>query len=88
MHPIYLIYAGKGGDGASHSQKQEPLIYAPDGRLPQPTKLGLVVQDAVRRWYLEAENDMNRGDVVRLAGAYSFLFCYVCGIAPFSLLKD
>ena len=37
----------------------------PDGRLQQPTTLGAVVGDALRRWYLEAEKEALRGDVVR-----------------------
>lgn len=42
-----------------------------DGRLQQRAKLGAVVTDAVRRWYLETEKEALRGDVVSplLSGA-------------------
>ena len=72
---IYSIsfLAGPGGGGASREQRDQkqapPLVFTPDGRLPQRTKLSDVVTDAVRRWYLEAESEMQRGDVVR---AYFF----------------
>lgn len=40
----------------------------PDGRLQQPTRLGAVVADALRRWYLETEKEAMRGDVVSTRG--------------------
>ena len=44
------------------------VIYSNDGRLVKPMPLSAVVKDAVRRWYLEAERDAQRGDVVRVVG--------------------
>lgn len=45
-------------------QASERLVYSLDGRLPSTTKLGLVVRDAVRRWFLDTEMEAERGDVV------------------------
>lgn len=50
--------AGNGGAVA------EQVVFTPDGHLAKPMKLSAVVTDAVRRWYLEAERDAQRGDVV------------------------
>ncbi len=50
---------------AATSSEDEPLVYNYDGSLPQPTSLGMVLKDALRRWYLETEKEALRGDVVR-----------------------
>lgn len=61
--------AGQGGSAPSTSQPpaapkpQPPVVMLPDGRLQQPTRLGAVVADALRRWYLETEKEAMRGDV-------------------------
>lgn len=44
---------------------QPVVVMLADGRLQQPAKLGAVVADALRRWYLETEKEALRGDVVR-----------------------
>lgn len=54
----------KGGDKAI---KELPVVYSHDGRLMAPTPLGAVVEDAVKRWYMEAERDAMRGDVKAMA---------------------
>lgn len=54
----------KGGDKAT---KEIPVVYSHDGRLMAPTPLGAVVDDAVKRWYMEAERDAMRGDVKAMA---------------------
>lgn len=43
--------------------QQPPVVMLPDGRLQQPARLGAVVSDALRRWYLETEKEAMRGDV-------------------------
>ena len=59
------IFTGKAASAVPNGSKAElPLQYTPDGRLAKPTKLSLVVTDAVRRWYLETEKEAERGDVV------------------------
>jgi len=63
---LNIIYAGNSIDAAENGDAELPLQYTQDGRLPKPTKLSLVVKDAVRRWYLEAEKDADRGDVVSI----------------------
>ena len=73
--PTLLHAAGNNGDGAGHSQQaaaaaqqqlhDPPVVMLADGRLQQPAKLGAVVSDALRRWYLETEREALRGDVVR-----------------------
>ncbi|KAL4532630.1 hypothetical protein Ndes2526B_g08217 [Nannochloris sp. 'desiccata'] len=54
---------GNSTGAAENGDAALPLQYTQDGRLPKPTKLSLVVKDAVRRWYLEAEREADRGDV-------------------------
>ncbi|PSC70613.1 THUMP domain [Micractinium conductrix] len=49
--------------GTSAQAPQPPVVMLPDGRLQQPAKLGAVVSDALRRWYLETEKEALRGDV-------------------------
>ena len=58
------LRSGKGGTAEQNGGSELPLHYTPDGRLPKPTKLSLVVTDAVRRWYLETEREAERNDVV------------------------
>ena len=62
-----ILYAGNSTGAAENGDAELPLQYTQDGRLPKPTKLSLVVKDAVRRWYLEAEKEADRGDVVSTA---------------------
>jgi hypothetical protein len=65
------VRAGAGGASGSTqpaaAAAAEQVVFTPDGRLPRPMKLSLVVKDALRRWYLEAEKEALRGDVVRPA---------------------
>mgnify|MGYP007061301830 CR=1 FL=1 len=56
--------AGNGTTGVATSSQDEQVTFLPDGTLAKRTKLGVVVKDAVRRWYLEAEKEAYRGDVV------------------------
>lgn len=42
----------------------QQVVYSVDGKLQERLPLSVVVTDAVRRWYLEAEKDAQRGDVV------------------------
>lgn len=61
--------AGYGEAGTSRDGKANDgdlLQYTLDGKLAKPTKLSLVVKDAVKRWYLETEKEAQRGDVVGL----------------------
>ena len=51
------------------------MVYSVDGRLQEKLPLSVVVTDAVRRWYLEAEKEAQRGDVVRLL---FWIFPYCC----------
>lgn len=56
--------------GSGQQQPQdETVTFLADGSLSKRTKLGVVVKDALRRWYLEAEKEAYRGDVVRLGGS-------------------
>ena len=58
------------GANQEATPKTAPLkgVYLlPDGRLMEKMPLSAVVTDAVRRWYLEAERDANRGDVKAMA---------------------
>jgi hypothetical protein len=64
---LNILYAGNSTGAAENGDAELPLQYTQDGRLPKPTKLSLVVKDAVRRWYLEAEKEADRGDVVSTA---------------------
>ncbi len=48
-------------------QPAEPVVFSPEGALPRPMKLSVVLKDALRRWYLEAERDAARGDAKALA---------------------
>jgi TPR repeat protein len=50
--------------GSAAAPAQPPVVMLADGRLQQRAKLGAVVTDAVRRWYLETEKEALRGDVV------------------------
>jgi hypothetical protein len=59
-----LHFIGNSSAPTENGEAALPLQYTQDGRLPKPTKLSLVVTDAVRRWYLEAEKEADRGDVV------------------------
>jgi len=67
---LYIAFADQGGEpnasnhGNQSAQPEEPVAFDASGRLPRATKLGAVVHDAVRRWYLETEKEALRGDVV------------------------
>ncbi len=53
------------GNGASNAAQQHtPVTFSIDGRLPRPTPLGTVVNDAVHRWFLDTQREAFRGDVV------------------------
>lgn len=60
---VKMSAQGNSTGAAENGDAELPLQYTQDGRLPKPTKLSLVVKDAVRRWYLEAEREADRGDV-------------------------
>ena len=57
------------------------MVYSADGRLQEGRlPLSVVVTDAVRRWYLEAEKEAQRGDVVSIAVSCCFVvFCCCLG---------
>jgi hypothetical protein len=63
---LHILIAANSKAPAENGDAELPLQYTQDGRLPKPTKLSLVVTDAVRRWYLEAEKEADRGDVVSI----------------------
>lgn len=48
------------------------MVYSVDGRLQERLPLSVVVTDAVRRWYLEAEKEAQRGDVVSFIAVLLF----------------
>jgi TPR repeat protein len=56
---------------AAAGNGEEESLISPDGRLARPTKLSIVVNDALRRWYQEAEREAARGDVVSPFSSHS-----------------
>lgn len=74
------------GTPSSAAPQQTPVTFSIDGRLPRPTPLGAVVNDAVRRWFLDTQREAFRGDVVRGGGGCVGQLCCGMGAATCTYL--
>eukprot|EP00890_Picochlorum_soloecismus_P004850 jgi/Picsp_1/5366/NSC_02727-R1_protein len=59
---IYCGGANMNAPGVTNGSNGQAM-YSVDGKLQERLPLSVVVSDAVRRWYLEAEKEAQRGDV-------------------------